>query len=78
MSKIKKKHDQPKTPYERVLSDPKVSDSQKRALREKYQSLNYFELQASKQALIAHFIQLQRELKSKNEAPLPEVLLTAS
>jgi len=78
LSKIKKKHDQPKTPYERVLLDPKVSDAQKRVLREKYQSLNYFELQASKQALIAHFIQIQRELKSKNEAPALEALLTAS
>ena len=54
MAKIKKKHDAPRTPYERVLSDPKVSDQQKRALREKYQSLNYFELQASKQALIVN------------------------
>ena len=78
MAKIQKKHDAPQTPYERVLSDPKVSDQQKRALREKYLSLNYFELQASKQALIAHFIQLQRELKSKKEAPVPEAQLAAS
>ena len=78
MAKIKKKHDAPRTPYERVLSDPKVSDQQKRALREKYQSLNYFELQTRKQALIAHFLQLQRELKSKKEASAPETQLAAS
>lgn len=78
LAKIKKKHDAPKTPYERVLLDPKVSDQQKRALGEKYLSLNYFELQASKQALIARFIQMQRELKSKNEAQLRAPLLTAS
>jgi hypothetical protein len=78
LSKIKKKHDLPKTPYERVLSDPKVSDEQKRALREKYRSLNYFELKATKEALIARFLQLQRELKSKKEAHPKEAQLTAS
>lgn len=78
LAKIKKKHDAPKTPYERVLSDPKVSDQQKRALREKYLSLNYFELQTTKQALIAHFIQMQKELKSKKEALPQKALLTAS
>lgn len=78
LAKIKKKHDAPKTPYERVLSDVKVSDQQKRALSEKYLSLNYFELQASKQAHIARFIQMQRELKSKNEAPPQDALLAAS
>jgi len=78
MAKIKKKHDSPRTPYERVLSDPKVSDQQKRALREKYQSLNYFDLQTRKQALIAHFLQLQRELKLKKEALPEEAQLAAS
>lgn len=78
LAKIKKKHDTPKTPYERVLSDPKVSDQQKRTLREKYQSLNYFELQTTKQALIARFIQMQKELKSKKEALPQEAQLTAS
>ena len=78
MAKIKKKHDAPRTPYERVLSDEKVSDQQKRALREKYRTLNYFELQTRKQALIAYFIQLQKELKSVNEAPAQEALLAAS
>jgi len=78
MAKIKKKHDSPRTPYERVLSDPKVSDQQKRALREKYQPLNYFDLQTRKQALIAHFLQLQRELKLKKEALPEEAQLAAS
>ena len=78
LSKIKKKHDAPRTPCDRVLSDPKVSDQQKRALREKYLSLNYFDLQARKQALIAHFLQLQREIKSKKEAHSQETQLTAS
>lgn len=78
MSKIKKKHDAPNTPYERVLSDPKVSDQQKRALREKYLSLNYFDLQARKQALISCFIQLQKELKLKTQAPPLDPLSAAS
>jgi hypothetical protein len=78
MAKIKKTHDAPKTPYERVLSDPKVSDHQKRALKEKYLSLNYFDLQANKQALIARFLQMQKELNSKKQALPQDSLLTAS
>ena len=78
LAKIKKRHDSPKTPFERVLLDPKVSDQEKRALRVKYQSLNYFELQATKQAFIARFLQLQKELKSKNQALPQEALPTAS
>jgi hypothetical protein len=78
LAKIKKKHDAPKTPCERVLLDPKVSDSQKRAMIVLYQSLNYFKLKDTQQALIARFIQMQRDLKSKNQVPPQEALLTAS
>jgi hypothetical protein len=78
MAKIKKKHDSPKTPYERVLSDSKIADHHKKALRETYLRLNYFDLQERKQAFIACFIQLQKELKSKNQAGPLDLLPAAS
>lgn len=43
-SKIKKKHETPKTPYERLLESPSISESTKERLRAEYQSLDPFEL----------------------------------
>ena len=64
-AKIKKKYDTPKTPYQRLLEDPDVTDAQKKKLRETYATLNYFDLQAEKEELLARFEQLKRELNSK-------------
>lgn len=65
-AKIKKTYDQPKTPYQRLLEEPTVTDEQKRKLRETYATLNYFDLQAEREELLARFEQLKRELNSKN------------
>lgn len=43
-SKIKRKYDKPQTPYQRVLSNPNIPDSDKQKLREFYETLNPFEL----------------------------------
>jgi hypothetical protein len=64
-AKIKKKYDTPKTPYQRLLEDPDVTDEQKKKLRETYATLNYFDLQAEKEELLARFEELKKELKSK-------------
>lgn len=39
-SKVKKRYDQPQTPYQRVLAAPQIADSQKDLLRAKYETLN--------------------------------------
>jgi hypothetical protein len=39
-----KKHDEPQTPYERLLASPQVSEQKKRELRERFQQLNPFAL----------------------------------
>jgi hypothetical protein len=65
-AKIKKTYDAPKTPYERLLEDSHVSDEQKKKLRETYATLNYFDLQAQREELLARFEQLKKELNSKN------------
>jgi len=69
-SKIKKTYDDPKTPYQRLLEDPYVSDEQKRKLRETYATLNYFDLQSEKEELLARFEELKKELKSKKAGNL--------
>ena len=43
-SKIKKKHETPKTPYERLMESNALSESQKNALQARYQSLDPFDL----------------------------------
>lgn len=43
-SRIKKKYETPKTPYERLLESPAVSDEHKKQLRARYASLDPFEL----------------------------------
>lgn len=39
-SKVKKRYDEPRTPYQRLLLSPDVSKKDKRRLREQYQKLN--------------------------------------
>ncbi len=65
-AKIKKTYDAPKTPYQRLLEDPHVSDEQKKKLRETYARLNYFDLQAEREELLARFEQKKKDLQSKN------------
>lgn len=64
-AKIKKTYDDPKTPYQRLLEDPHVSDEQKKKLRETYATLNYFDLQAQREELLTRFESLKKELNSK-------------
>jgi hypothetical protein len=64
-AKIKKTYDTPKTPYERLLEDPTLPDENKRKLRETFATLNYYDLQAEREELLARFEKLKRELKSK-------------
>ncbi len=65
-ARIKKTYDTPKTPYQRLLEEPTVTDEQKRKLRETYATLNYFDLLAEREKLLAHFEQRKKELNSKN------------
>jgi len=64
-AKVKKTYDEPKTPYQRLLEDPALPDENKKKLREKYATLNYFDLQAEREELLARFERLKKELDSK-------------
>jgi hypothetical protein len=43
-AKVKRKYDQPKTPYQRVLGSPSVPDNVKRRLKQEYARLNPVQL----------------------------------
>lgn len=43
-SRVRKKHDKPKTPYQRVLESPHVEEKKKKVLRSEYAKLNPAEL----------------------------------
>jgi hypothetical protein len=77
-AKIKKTYDGPKTPYQRLLEDPTIAEEQKQKLRETYAKLNYFDLQAQREELLAHFEKVKKELDSKKRANPSSPLLTAS
>lgn len=57
-SKVKKKYDKPKTPYQRIIENPLVSEEVKKKLRETKSKLNPFELQARLQEKLAYFHKL--------------------
>jgi hypothetical protein len=74
-AKIKKTYDKPKTPCQRLLEEPSVTEEQKQKLRETYAKLNFFDLRAEREELLARFEQLKNELNSNKRgnpsAPLP-------
>lgn len=57
-SKVRKKYDKAKTPYQRVLESPDVDESVKQTLRETKAKLNPFILQAQLQEKLAYFHKL--------------------
>ena len=54
-SKVKKKYDQPKTPYQRLIECETFPDADKEKLRQIKATLNPFELQAKLQTKLAYF-----------------------
>lgn len=71
--KIKKKHDTPKTPYQRLL-DSNISEERKQKLRDQYATLNYPELRRRKEELLASFEKLKKQIDLEKRAnPSPEI-----
>ena len=64
-SKVKKKYDTPKTPYQRIIECPTVSEEVKENLRKTKANLNPFELQAKLQTKLAYFHQLNDAYNEK-------------
>jgi hypothetical protein len=53
-AKIKKKYDQPKTPYQRLMASSSISEIQKMKLKQLFESLNPFELQETLQSKLQY------------------------
>ncbi len=64
-SKVKKKCDKPKTPYQRIIVCPTVTEDVKERLRQTKAMLNSFELQAKLQEKLAYFHKLNNESNEK-------------
>ncbi len=76
-SKIKKKYDKPKTPYQRLL-DSNIEEAKKQKLREQYEALSYPILKRQKDDLIASFIKLQQKIKLETRGNIPSSTNTPS
>ncbi|MCK6620770.1 MAG: ISNCY family transposase, partial [Calditrichia bacterium] len=57
-SKIIKKYDSPKTPFQRLLQSPAISESTKKDLKKQFQELNPFILQKHMTEKIKHILNL--------------------
>ncbi len=57
-SKTVKRHDSPKTPYQRILDSPCISESAKRDLTEQYEQLNPFVLRKAMEAKLKKIFRL--------------------
>ncbi len=64
-SKVKKKYDTPKTPYQRIIECPTVSEEVKEKLRKTKATLNPFLLQAELQTKLASFHKLNDAYNEK-------------
>ncbi len=69
-----KRYDQPKTPYQRVLESPSVSDSEKRSLKEQLQNLNPFRLRKAIEDKLKTIFRILRSEKPMTTIPLSSFL----
>lgn len=68
-SKIKKQHDKPLTPYQRLLASEHVSQEQKEKLTKQFESLNPFELKASQERKLKNiFSEIDVKLRGRRSA----------
>ena len=67
-SKIRKQHEKPKTPYQRALESPEVSEEQKTRLRAMYEELDPFELKARIEERLQSFFKILRDEQRQSEA----------
>lgn len=67
-AKVRKKYEIPKTPYERLMNAPNFTETQKTKLRERYQSLNPFELKAGLERKLSLFFSLLKGEEKEQKA----------
>jgi hypothetical protein len=67
-SQIKKRYDDPQTPYERFMLAPNVTEEQKEQLRGRFKTLNPFELKQGLERKLETFFSLLRQSKAGKKA----------
>jgi hypothetical protein len=72
-SRIVKRYDQPKTPYERVLEAPEVSESVKRRLRRQYRAVNPAQLAREIRGLNDLLSRLVKRVRPRPTPPQPRL-----
>lgn len=66
-SKLKKKHDQPQTPYQRLMASEGISKSQKQKMTQLFKSLNPFDLKKQQEKKLRRiFAKVDLKLKGRN------------
>lgn len=68
-SKIKKIHDKPKTPYQRLMASEHISQEKKEQLTDIYKKLNPFDLKKSQETKLKNiFLQIDLQLRGRDIA----------
>lgn len=67
-ARITKRYDEPKTPFERLMLAPNLSDEKKEELRERFKRLNPFELKRGLENRLEAFFSLLRRGKTEKKA----------
>lgn len=67
-SRIKKKYDSPQTPYLRLMNSSELSDVQKQRLKERFKSLNPFELKKDLDTALKTFFACLKKTQSEKKA----------
>jgi hypothetical protein len=67
-SRIRKDYEKPKTPYQRILECPEVTEVQKTKLKEQYESLDPFELKVRIEERLQLFFKTLRDEQRQSEA----------
>lgn len=67
-SRIRKQHEKPKTPYQRILESSEVSEDHKNQLRAKYEVLDPFDLKAKIEEKLQLFFKTLRDDQRQSEA----------
>jgi len=69
-AKIKRKYDEPKTPYERLMLDPLLADEFKQKLKMEHEALNPISLREEREELLKQFTRMKNKLKCNDSGHL--------
>lgn len=67
-SKIKKRYELPKTPFERLMSAPNVTEEQKQQLKKRFEIMNPFELKRGLEKKLEEFFRLLKQSEAGKKA----------